>query len=75
MPRRGSGSGGCPGSEPSASPVSATLSRAAQSALADDFVTTIQRVLFINAAFWLLTALLSLALPRARPSGIAAAAH
>ncbi len=36
--------------------MSAALGRAAQAALADDFVTTIQRVLLINAA-----------LPTARP--------
>jgi hypothetical protein len=59
---------GCPSTAGGASsPVSSAFSGAASSALARDFVGAVEVLLFFNIGFWLLTALLSLALPRARP--------
>ena len=52
-----------------ANPVTRAFAGAAQAALAQSFVTTEQTILFFNVAFWLLTALLSLALPRVQHSG------
>jgi preprotein translocase subunit SecG len=37
---------------------------ASQQALANDFVSTMQRILFINAGLWLFTALVATFLPR-----------
>lgn len=45
-------------------PANAAFTSAARSALAHDFVSSVQRILFFNVGFWLLTALLALALPR-----------
>ena len=57
---------GCP--QPTAAaqtnPASAAFARAAQTALARDFVTTIERILFINVGLWFMTGVLSLLLPR-----------
>ena len=49
------------------SPATSAFSGAASSALARDFVGAMEVLLFFNVGFWGLTALLSLALPRARP--------
>jgi hypothetical protein len=57
---------GCPQPTASASsnPVSAAFASAAKHALARDFVTTIERILFFNVGLWFLTGVLSLLLPR-----------
>jgi hypothetical protein len=61
---------GCPSSAGTASnPTAAAFSGAASSALAKDFVSALEVLLFFNIGFWGLTALLSLALPRTRPQG------
>ncbi len=65
---------GC--SRTSASPqVSNAFAAAAQTGLARDFVTSVERILFFNVGFWALTGILSMLLPRARPQPVAAAAH
>jgi len=58
-------------------PTTSAFSGAASSALAKDFVGAVEVLLFFNIGFWVLTALLSLALPRARSAGSsgASAAH
>ena len=69
---------GCPSPSrgQTASPISAATSGAARSALAHDFVGSLERVLFFNVGFWALTGLLSLLLPRTRPAAAPrAAAH
>jgi len=59
---------GCPSTAGTAtSPAASAVSGAASSALARDFVSAMEVLLFFNLGFWALTALLSLALPRARP--------
>jgi EmrB/QacA subfamily drug resistance transporter len=61
-----------------ANPTEAAFASAASQALARDFVTSDQRILFFNVGFWALTGVLSLLLPRIRaqaPAGAAAAAH
>jgi EmrB/QacA subfamily drug resistance transporter len=57
---------GCPQPTASAShdPVTAAFAGAANRALARDFVTTIERILFFNVGLWFLTGVLSLLLPR-----------
>ena len=46
--------------------VSAAFQRAGRLALERDFITTVERTLFFNIGFWLLTGLFSLLLPRLR---------
>jgi hypothetical protein len=60
---------------PSTSPpqVSKAFSTAAQQALGNDFVTSVERILFFNVGFWALTGLLSMLLPRVRPQPVATA--
>jgi EmrB/QacA subfamily drug resistance transporter len=61
---------GCPSvAGTTSNPTTAAFSGAASSALAKDFVGAVEVLLFFNIGFWVLTALLSLALPRARPRG------
>jgi hypothetical protein len=48
---------------------------AAQIALAQDFVTSVERILYFNVGFWALTGVLSMLLPRVRPRPVAGAAH
>ncbi len=59
---------GCPpvttASTPTSNPVSAAFASAAQSALAHDFTSTVERILFFNVGLWLATGILSLLLPR-----------
>ncbi|MFN2582217.1 MAG: MFS transporter [Candidatus Dormibacteria bacterium] len=58
---------GCPSvsqASSSASPVSAAFTKAAQHALAVDFVSSFERILFFNVGFWVLTGIASLFLPR-----------
>jgi hypothetical protein len=61
---------GCPSASdgPTSNPVTDAVQRAAGTAIATDFVTTMESALFLNAAFCALTAILSLLLPRDRPS-------
>jgi len=69
---------GCPSvAGATSNPTTSAFSGAASSALAKDFVGAVEVLLFFNIGFWVLTALLSLALPRARPRGAsgASAAH
>jgi hypothetical protein len=69
---------GCPSvAGTTSNPTTSAFSGAASSALAKDFVGAVEVLLFFNIGFWVLTALLSLALPRARPRGAsgASAAH
>jgi EmrB/QacA subfamily drug resistance transporter len=54
-------------------PVAAAFDSAAQTALGRDFVSSVERILFFNVAFWALTGLLSMLLPRARPKPVAGA--
>ncbi|MGI8846840.1 MAG: MFS transporter [Candidatus Dormibacteria bacterium] len=58
---------GCsaPGGQPPA--VTKAFSSAGQQAVAIDFVGSVERTLFFNAALWTATMLLALALPRNRP--------
>jgi len=67
---------GCPSTSGGGTgPVGSAVSAAGRSALAGDFLSTIELVLFINVGFWAWTALLSLLLPRIRsPGGPAPAA-
>jgi EmrB/QacA subfamily drug resistance transporter len=64
---------GCPsvsqGSASSQTPANAAFARAAQAALGESFVTTERGILFFNVGFWLLTALLSMLLPRLHHAG------
>src|SRR5207244_6466802 len=66
---------GCPSTTKSASanPVTSAITAAAKLALARDFVTSVERILFFNVGFLVVTGLLSLLLPRVRVA--AAAAH
>ena len=60
------------------SPVTRAFASAGQRAIALDFVTTLERTLFLNAGLWVVTLLLALFLPRARPpavGGVAAGGH
>jgi hypothetical protein len=68
---------GCPtaGTTTSANPVTAAFAGAADTALAQDFVTSVERILFFNVGFWLLTGVLSMLLPRARPKPAPGAVH
>jgi hypothetical protein len=56
-------------------PVSSAFATAAQGALGQDFVTSVERILWFNVGFWALTGVLSMFLPRARPQPVAGAAH
>jgi len=69
--------GGFSLSEHLAQKLNQIYSSAAQQALANDFVSTMQRVLFINAGLWLFTALVATFLPRPQrqPQPALAAAH
>lgn len=61
---------GCPTTAAdSRSPVTRAFGVAAASALARDFVTTLERTLFFNVALWVATILLALGLPRPRRVG------
>jgi EmrB/QacA subfamily drug resistance transporter len=66
---------GCPtaSTTPTANPVTNAFSSAAHQALGNDFVTSVERVLFFNVGFWALTGLLSMLLPRVRPQPVAGA--
>ena len=68
---------GCPsaGTKPATDPVSVAFASAAQGALARDFVTSVERILFFNVGFWALTGVLSMLLPRTRPQPVAGAVH
>ena len=68
---------GCPsaGTTSATNPVGAAFASAAQGGLAQDFVTSVERILFFNVGFWALTGVLSMLLPRARPQPVAGAAH
>ena len=68
---------GCPsaGSAPATNPTSLAFATAARGALASDFVTSVERILFFNVGFWALTGVLSMLLPRARPQPVVGAAH
>ena len=59
---------GCPSitSGAAANPVQAATVAAAKLALARDFTTSVERILFFNVGFWFLTGVLSLLLPRVR---------
>lgn len=59
---------GCPsGAASSTNPVSQAVAHASTVALASDFVSTLERILFFNVGFWFLTGALSMLLPRVRP--------
>jgi hypothetical protein len=62
---------GCPSlsSSAPANPVGAAFAGAAKSALAQDFVSSFERILFFNVGFWVLTGASSMLLPRARQPG------
>ncbi len=66
---------GCPAASttPTSNPVTNAFSSAAHQALGNDFVTSVERVLFFNVGFWALTGLLSMLLPRVRPQPVAGA--
>ena len=68
---------GCPsaGSAAATNPTSLAFATAARGALASDFVTSVERILFFNVGFWALTGVLSMLLPRARPQPVAGVAH
>ena len=68
---------GCPsaGATTVSNPVSSAFGTAAQGALGQDFVTSVERILWFNVGFWALTGVLSMFLPRARPQPVAGAAH
>jgi EmrB/QacA subfamily drug resistance transporter len=68
---------GCPtASATTSNPVDRAFADAARVALAQDFVTSVERVLYFNVGFWALTGILSMLLPRVRrPQPVAAAAH
>jgi EmrB/QacA subfamily drug resistance transporter len=67
---------GCPtASTAPSNPVSTAIAGAAQTALGRDFVTSVERILFFNVAFWALTGVLSMLLPRTRPQHAAGAAQ
>ncbi|MBV8301783.1 MAG: MFS transporter [Candidatus Dormibacteraeota bacterium] len=70
---------GCPAisTAPTANPVSRAFQRAALQALASDFVSSWERILFFNVGLWLVVGVLSLMLPpvRLQPQGPAPAAH
>jgi hypothetical protein len=68
---------GCPtaGTTSATNPVSAAFANAARGGLAQDFVTSVERILFFNVGFWALTGVLSMLLPRARPQPVAGAVH
>jgi hypothetical protein len=67
---------GCPSPSrgQTSNPVSTATGGAAQSALAHDFVGSLERVLFFNVGFWALTGLLSLLLPPIRRAGVSGGA-
>jgi EmrB/QacA subfamily drug resistance transporter len=62
---------GCPRppARQASNPVSSAFGTAARSAVAHDFVSTVERTLFFNAGFWLLTGVFSMFLPRTRAGG------
>jgi EmrB/QacA subfamily drug resistance transporter len=62
---------GCPSlnSATSANPVSTAFASAAKGALAQDFVSSFERILFFNLGFWVLTGASSMLLPRVRQPG------
>jgi EmrB/QacA subfamily drug resistance transporter len=61
---------GCPSpAANSSNPVNAAIARAARHAVALDFVGSVERTLFFNVGFWLVTGVLSLSLPRTRAGG------
>ena len=64
---------GCPkpSATPTSNPVTNAFSSAAHQALARDFVTSVERILFFNVGFWALTGLLSMLLPRVRQQPVA----
>ncbi|MGH7722294.1 MAG: MFS transporter [Candidatus Dormibacteria bacterium] len=68
---------GCPsaGTTTASNPVSSAFAKAARLALARDFVTTVERILFFDVGFWALTGVLSMLLPRTRPRPAAGAVH
>ncbi|MFZ0130254.1 MAG: MFS transporter [Candidatus Dormiibacterota bacterium] len=67
---------GCPtASATTSNPVDRAFAEAAQTALAQDFVTSVERILYFNVGFWALTGVLSMLLPRVRPQPVAGAAH
>ena len=67
---------GCPAASATTSnPVDRAFAEAAQTALAQDFVTSVERILYFNVGFWALTGVLSMLLPRVRPQPVAGAAH
>ncbi len=68
---------GCPsaGATTVSNPVSSAFATSAQGALGQDFVTSVERILWFNVGFWALTGVLSMFLPRARPQPVAGAAH
>jgi EmrB/QacA subfamily drug resistance transporter len=68
---------GCPsaGTTSATNPVSAAFANAARGGLAQDFVTSVERILFFNVGFWALTGVLSMLLPRSRPQPVAGAVH
>ncbi len=68
---------GCPATSTAVStnPVSNAFQHAAQGALAHDFVSSVELILFFNVGFWTLTGFLSMLLPRVRRQPVAGAAH
>ncbi|MFI5285538.1 MAG: DHA2 family efflux MFS transporter permease subunit [Candidatus Dormibacteria bacterium] len=67
---------GCPtASATTSNPVDRAFADAAKIALAQDFVTSVERILYLNVGFWALTGVLSMLLPRVRPRPVTGAAH
>jgi EmrB/QacA subfamily drug resistance transporter len=66
---------GCPSTTASTTnPVGQAVGHASTVALAADFVSSVERILFFNVGFWFLTGVLSMLLPRTRPAAPAAGA-
>jgi EmrB/QacA subfamily drug resistance transporter len=62
---------GCTSTQSASPSVAAdtAFTRAAKAAIGDDFVSSLERVLLLNAGFWILTVLISPLLPRGRLPG------